>query len=68
MAHWTRHPPADPGVEGWTPAGVIDFAKHDARAERENKAKRATAAGFEPTPLRTGAHAPSTTRPNCCHG
>jgi hypothetical protein len=55
MAQSMRHRPADPGVAGSSPAGVVDFAWHDAHAERKNKAKRVTTVGFEPTPLRAGA-------------
>jgi hypothetical protein len=54
-ALWKRCRPAGPGIAGSSPAEVVDFAWHDARAERKNKAKRVTSVGFEPTPLRAGA-------------
>ncbi len=54
VAQGIRRRPAEPGIAGSSPAEVIDFAKRDARAERKIKAKRVTAVGFEPTPLRTG--------------
>ncbi len=54
VAQWIWHRPADPGVAGSSPAGVIDFACRGAHPERKHKAIRVTTVGFEPMPARTG--------------